>query len=408
MRTRPAADEGSGPSAVLLIVLGVVLAAGGAMAALLVGGGGASPEAPTTTSQQASPTTTTTLDDAPPARDELLEAVEELSAFVEEERGLPFLDEVDVELLDDEAFRRRLLDDVVADREELQTTAALLRALRLLDDGVDLEAVLLSFLGDAVVGFYDSDTSELVLRGAEVSPYVRSTLVHELTHALDDQHFGLDRPELDDADDESAFAFLSLVEGSAVRVEQAWVATLSSDERRRLQVEELALGAGIDLESVPPVVPQLIAFPYVVGPRFVDVLLDEGGNDRLDAAFEDPPTTSAQILRPELYLAGVGAVPVPVPPPEGPVVDEGAFGLWSAMLTLESAVPAAAVRDVVETWTGDSFVAWEDRGRTCLRAAFASDDGGDAMLRAWDRWASGHPDATVGRTGDLVTMTACG
>ena len=45
----------------------------------------------------------------------------------------------------------------------------------------------------------------MVVRGSADTPNLRITLVHELTHALDDQHFELDRPELDDASDESGF-----------------------------------------------------------------------------------------------------------------------------------------------------------------------------------------------------------
>ena len=46
---------------------------------------------------------------------------------------------------------------------------------------------------------------------------VRAVLVHELLHALEDQHFGLDRPDLGD---EAFLGFQALAEGSAVRVEE--------------------------------------------------------------------------------------------------------------------------------------------------------------------------------------------
>ena len=73
-----------------------------------------------------------------------------------------------------------------------------------------------------VVGFYDPETDELVVRGAALTPYVRTTIAHELVHALDDQHLDLDRPEYDEADDEIGFGFSSVVEGNARRVENAY------------------------------------------------------------------------------------------------------------------------------------------------------------------------------------------
>jgi hypothetical protein len=408
----PSSTAAGGPRTGLLVALGVVVAAVGTVVALVVGGGGGD-GAVTSATTTTAPTTTTTEaaprpDEAPEDPHELLEVIAELSGFVEAERGLPFLEDVEVELLDDDEFRARLLEDALADREELAATQSLLRALELVEDDVDLEEVLLSFLGDAVLGFYDPETGELVVRGSDLTPYVRSTLVHELTHALDDQHFDLDRPELDDRDDEAGFAFLSLVEGSAVRVEQAWAATLSEDEQRRLRSEELRLGASIDLASIPPIVPQLVAFPYVYGPTFVDALVEEGGTDLLDAAFDDPPTTSAQIIDPDLYLAGIDARAVPDPPAGGPVVDQGAFGLWSLLVTLEAKLPRQAVGPAAAGWVGDRYVVWEEGTRTCVRAAFATDDGGDALLEAWQAWAADHTDATAERTDDLIQITACG
>src|SRR5438270_807934 len=112
--------------------------------------------------------------------------------------------------------------------------------------------------------------------GVAPTPYVKFVLVHELTHALDDQHFGLDRPTL--GDDESA-AFDALVEGSAVAVERRWLDSRPPAERDAISAEDadtgpvqgsVGPGSGADTD----VFTALFDFPYVVGPQFVQALVD--------------------------------------------------------------------------------------------------------------------------------------
>ncbi|OWY61582.1 hypothetical protein B7486_63050, partial [cyanobacterium TDX16] len=135
----------------------------------------------------------------PPVGDEDLDAVvAEIAAFVEEERGLEFLEDPEIELLDEGAFQDRLLEDEEEDEGELLELQDELRALGLIDDDVDLAESLDDLLGGAVLGFYDPETGELVVRAGEISPLARITIAHELVHALDDQHFELDRPEYED------------------------------------------------------------------------------------------------------------------------------------------------------------------------------------------------------------------
>src|SRR5205823_11061795 len=115
--------------------------------------------------------------------------------------------------LSDAAFRQRVIADQTAnaDKDELEKATKVLEALGLVPHGTDVSKAMESLVGDAVVGFYDPKTKDLVVRGAELTPYVREVIVHELTHAVQDQHFGIDRPQLDKADDERGTAFTSLV-----------------------------------------------------------------------------------------------------------------------------------------------------------------------------------------------------
>jgi hypothetical protein len=341
---------------------------------------------------------------------ELEATVAELSDHVATVRGAPFPAPVTVELLPDDAFAERLLADFEEERADIDLTGRLLVALELLDRDDDLYEIYEEFLGGGVAGFYDPETGALVVEGAELTPYRRSTIVHELTHAYDDQRFELHRPELDEADDESGLGFAALVEGNAMRVQQRWEATLSGGERSALLFEQLAAAGDLDVDAIPLVLLRQIDFPYTDGSLLVEALLDAGGEDRVDAAFAAPPTTSEQVLDPDAYLAGEGAAPVPAPTADGEVVDQGSFGQLTLELTLDSVLDRRTAREAADGWGGDAYVAWYEGDRTCVRAAFRMDSTAHLaeLADAWDDWSDEHGDATVVTDDRTVTVTACG
>jgi hypothetical protein len=358
-------------------------------------------------------------DERPASAAELRAAVDEISAVVEAERGLAFTEPVDVELAGEGEFQRRLLDDFDEGVDDLRDTEVLLKAFGLVEADVDLVAAMRTLLGAGVVGFYDPETDELVVRGTALTPYVRTTIAHELTHALDDQRFDLDRPDYDDAEDEIDFGFSALVEGNARRVEAAYRSGLSDEERLDADAEELSLAGGLDLGDVPLALVDLISAPYGLGHDFVVQLIADGGQEALDAAFAAPPHTSEQVIDPAAYEAGEGAVDVPVPAVTGEVVDEGVVGQFLIQLVLADVLDANQARAAATGWGGDSVVAWRDGQRPCATLAAVGDDPGEtAELRgAFEDWAAEGgpagggtgPDVTVAADGDgPVTVQSCG
>ncbi len=343
----------------------------------------------------------------PPASEaELRAAVADISAVVERERGLAFTEPVDVELAGEGEFQRRLLDDFDEGVDELREAEVLLKAFGLVEADVDLVEAMRTLLGAGVVGFYDPETDELVVRGTRLTPYVRTTVAHELTHAVDDQYFDLDRPEYDDANDEIEFGFTSLVEGNARRVEDAYRAGLSEEEQLDAAAEELSLGGDLDLGDVPLVLIDLITAPYGLGQDFVVDLIDGGGQEALDAAFGAPPRTSEQVIDPATYEAGEGAIAVPPPDISGQVVDRGMAGQLLIQLVLADGLGADRARRAAAGWGGDAVVAWRDGGRPCATLTAVGDDPGEtAELRsAFGDWA-GEPGRTRAATRPEVTIT---
>jgi hypothetical protein len=354
---------------------------------------------------------TTTTTGRPATEEEMRATVEEISAFVEDERGLEFREPVDVELVDDEEFEARLLEDFDEDADELEATGTVLTALGLVDPDTDVVESMRALLGAGVVGFYDSETGELVVRGAAITPSVRMVMAHELTHALDDQHFELERPELDDAEDETGFGFTALVEGDARRVENAYMSSLSEQEVEDALLEQLQLESEADLSAIPSVLVEQLMAPYELGAPFVRTLMEDGGQERLDAAFADPPTTSEQVVEPEAYLAGEGAVPVEAPAVTGEVVEEGTLGQLLITQVLESELDGDEVAEAAAGWGGDKAVAWRDGDRHCLTAVVVGDTPDDTatLASAFTDWAEAHGGAQVtpGAAGQPFTVEAC-
>ena len=337
----------------------------------------------------------------------LAPVIAELEAFVESARGLRFVRPVDVKVLGDFAFRRTFSTGGAVDEPGADVEEGVLRALGLLGPGDDLGAAS-ELDPDTVAGFYDSDTKELVVRGVALTPFVREVLVHELTHALDDQHFDLARQV---GDDEADLAFEALVEGDAVAVERRYLDSLPPAERKQAEDEEDATFGGGNFADQPETLLEVAEFPYGDGERFVDALLQAGGQARVDAAFRAPPTTSAEVLHPERFLAGRGRAPAPPVAAGGRVVDEGVLGELVLRLVLAESVPDEDAGRAAAGWAGDRYVAWRGPGgRTCVRASVVLDSAADAaeLTTALRRWVAGHLGAQVEPAGPAaVTLGRC-
>ena len=357
------------------------------------------------------------------------EALPELIDFVEVTRGHRFRTPPAVEPLDDAAFLDRYLAALAGSEDQVRAEGVGLRALGILTPDSDPVAVQESLGAQGVLGFYDPATEELVVRGTEVTPYVETIIVHELTHALDDQYFDLQRGEVfDQLPDERGFGLLALAEGSARRVQLAYEDQMSPTELLSAQLEALVQGLGGT--SDPSAAPLPEAFqvasliPYGNGAALVDDIVSGGGTAALDAAFRTPPATSEQVLDPAVFAAAEPTVPVPVPAASGAVADQGAFGAVDLRLLEVAADPSplashldasstlspTVVVDPVDGFGGGSFVTWEDGGKACIRFTAVGDtpEGTRAIVDAASTWAAGiDGGATVTPQGDGVTGQRC-
>lgn len=331
---------------------------------------------------------------------ELADVVPELQRFVERTRGRRFHHPVRIERSDDLGrFTTGLHQGEGRSQEQRQrdsalNNAAVLRALGLVDKSYDPLAATTS-LSNEVVGVYDPDKHVLRVRTGPVTPRMRATLVHELTHALDGEHHELRFNERSDRviPDESAMSFRALAEGSANYVEGKYVDSLPPAEK-----EAFRSGGGSSPANVPNAVLLLAAYPYVAGRDFVKALVEKDGPQAIDRAFDHPPTTSEHVFNVEKYLAEDPPRNLVKPLPRGRhVVQRGVFGELLLRLVVASAAGNEAAPRAGAGWGGGRYIAWRENADVCVAVTLVMDTEQDTaeVLDALNRWASTKPRSKV-------------
>jgi hypothetical protein len=358
---------------------------------------------------KASPTQSQNAPSSPAPAGTIEAFVPEAVGFVEAHRGLRFKEPVKVDHLADEQFTQRIVALQRRDRADTDRQAKIYRALGLVGRDVDVERAEEQLVGSGVIGYYDPKTKELVVRGESATPAVKHVVVHELTHALQDQWFQLEQGQKD-RDDDASLAYTALVEGDAVRIERQYVASLPAAERRQVNQE----GGGGPPPEVPRVLVELLAFPYTLGPSFTDAVLKVRGQDGLDQAFRERPSTTSQILHPDRYLAGDKPQSVAEPAADGPAFDHGVIGEVGLDLLLEDlvqthALSSAEARAATQGWAGDRYVAWTSGDGYCLRARFATATpaAADALTSVLQKVATTRLGVSV-QPGPEPVLTSCG
>ena len=341
--------------------------------------------------------------------------------FVEQKRDLEFKHPVYVDFLPAKEFKEQVTADRdelgEADLEELDQFTGMFRALGLLEGDVDLFDKFNELQGKGIVGFYSYDDERVRVRGTELTPYVENVLVHELTHALQDQNFDLGKrfEELDKADDANSSAasqgFDALVEGDARRIEEKWRASLTDEERATLDKEKAAGAKGFENRSkdIPEVLVTMMAAPYDLGEALLAVAVQRGGDAEVDNLFRSPPRTEEQQLDPWTLVAdhqGLLTVPKPELPDGAKSFDDGAFGALTWLMVLSERLPTQQALTAVDGWGGDSYAAYERDGVSCVTVKYRERHPEDLaqMQSALQAWADKGPKGSVSVTREDMTL----
>lgn len=298
---------------------------------------------------------------------------DEIQRQTAELRGLAPLANVPYEIVDRDTFRGRVVGPPPTREGSEGPTPMhkLLRVLGLIGPDVDLQIVARAIRAEDGIGLYRTSEKKMYIAsdGGNLGGRSKLTLVHEFTHALQDQHFdlrGLASAHRASAD--QAIAVRALVEGDARLTQLRWGRQYLTAAERATLAEEAARRPASALDRAPFVVREEFMFPYREGSGFVASLHRDGGNEAVDAAFREPPRSTEQILHPEKYLAREDPVAV-----EMPAVAEALGRSWRVLarevlgeLDVRTLIQHFADLPLAETasagWGGGSTVVLEDDG----------------------------------------------
>ena len=172
-------------------------------------------------------------------------------------------------------------------------------------------------------GYYDAEDHQLRVVGDSSGVIGAMTVVHELAHALQDQHLGLGTRVLPTDDPDALLAWRAMVEGEAM---------LAGAE-----LTGVPLGAHGDLPSQRALGDDAAEslFLYMDGAAFVAAVRDARGLDGLSAAWDAPPRTTVEILEPSVFLERTELVE---PDVLGAGSRAGAYALWRLLGDRKSTV----------------------------------------------------------------------
>src|SRR5262245_51007119 len=195
---------------------------------------------------------------------------------------------------------------------------------------------------EGVQGYYDTKKKALFLYDDLKGNYYKGTLIHEMVHALQDQHFGLARQDDARLDTDAALARAALIEGDAT---YTMIELLQKEQPHVTKMLATSLDKSKNLRN---------AFLYGIGARYVQEMEKHGGwedvNERsrrktLNHPYRIPPTSTAAILHPDERITPVNL---------GPGSAVGEYGIIKLLgahpATQGQAVQAAA------GWRGDRTI----------------------------------------------------
>jgi hypothetical protein len=189
-------------------------------------------------------------------------------------------------------------------------------------------------------------------------------MAHELTHALQDQHFNLRRFEhWPKHDSDAELAAHALVEGDASFLMMQYV-TQSPARQLAFLKAMVAGGTGSSeqIEKAPRVLRETLLFPYLQGTSFVTQVYKGGGWEAVTAAYKSLPQSTEQVLHAEKYRAGEAPQKVALRDVSASLgkgwrmADHDVEGEWGFYLLLDEFLQSAdASRKAAEGWGGDRY-----------------------------------------------------
>jgi hypothetical protein len=266
---------------------------------------------------------------------------------------------------------------------ELHASELALKKLGLVPADFAMRSFLIELLTEQVAGYYDPKTQEFYLADWIDLDGQQPVIAHELTHALQDQHFNLRRfSDWPKGDSDAELAAHALIEGDATLVMTFYVMR----DLKRVAAMMKSMGASGSatekIERAPRVLRESLLFPYKQGMEWTSQIYRRGGWPLVSEAFKNLPQSTEQILHAEKYFARDAPVKINLPEIAGLLgkgwtrLDYDVNGEWSYFQIIDEYLRAEKEsQQAVAGWGGDRFALYENRAKRQVLLA---------QLTAWD------------------------
>jgi Asp-tRNA(Asn)/Glu-tRNA(Gln) amidotransferase C subunit len=330
---------------------------------------------------------------SPKDAEELFQEVDQILQFVSKDTAFPVKHEVKRHLASRDEVSAYLQKSLREDKDakRLRRTELVLKKFGLLPRDFDFQSSIVALLREQVAGYYDQKTKTMNLLDWVSAEQQRSVIAHELTHALQDQSFGLGkwlshnsgdldkRKDITPADiekDEADETLEAVVEGQAEAVMVDYL--LEPTGRSVWNAPEVLAELDADMlkgdpdsvvfKNAPIFLKESLTFPYRYGVEFVAAMGQDGGKPKAFAGlFKNPPRTTRQIMEPKTYLAGEQIEPLPVPNfreifKKYDRFDVGAMGEFDVSMLIDQYAGTETSHSIYPFWRGGYYYAARPKG----------------------------------------------
>ncbi len=307
------------------------------------------------------------------SRADFAEAADEVLHNMSEITGLALISPLKKTLRSRDEIRAYVIKQMEEDKDTTQryADAKSAEAFGLLPKNFDLDAFMVELLTEQIAGLYDPKAHEFYIADWIPLEDQRMVMAHELTHALEDQHFQIEtwlkaaRPN-----DDAELAREAFLEGSAMAAMVDYLLQGTGKSVNDMPEFDPSLLTGDigdtpSMKKAPPFIKDALVFPYFAGMKFTAASLKPNGWPALGKVFKNPPVSTQQIMHPALYKSGHVPEKVTLPDVQSRLGKEwkklddnlmGEFG-WKEVLKQylgeDRAAPLAAA------WDGDRYLVYE-------------------------------------------------
>ena len=302
------------------------------------------------------------------AADEVLQEMSEIT-------GLKLITPLKKSLRSREEIRAYVIKQMNEEKNpaERYADARTAEAFGLLPRGFDLDTFMVNVLTEQVEGLYDPRAQEFYIADWSPPGDQRMVMAHELTHALEDQHFHIEawsraaRPNED-----AELARDAVLEGSAMAAMVDYLMLGTGRSLKDLPEFDPSMLLGElestpTLKSAPPFLKDALIFPYISGLNFSAAILKNSGWSVLSGVFEKPPVSTQQILHPGLYKSGKVPSTVSLPSFEKMLgkdwakLDENILGEFGWKEVLKQFLDDDRAKSLAAAWGGDRYATYEQK-----------------------------------------------